>query len=197
VGDRELEIRLREVLAAVTRTDPGLLQLVRFATDNESFSVEIPLTLMVNGAMVRGRLTTPREFGEYVDESLVVGLTAAAGDEELSDAQRLLLEFFEAGFMRKAVDDQLARRSAIREYVRSRPADASPFRVTELSDDDLVNDAITAFAPQPALTLVDAEVWLVSTGWEPIGLMRVSMSQIAAWWLTGGASLDEGGPDSN
>jgi hypothetical protein len=176
-------------------TDSFLQMLISLST-GDFMSFDLPIALVVSGRMVRGRVTTPESFARHIDSQLdhvankaTIHVRGAADPDEgsvIEQIRKSLVTGLSNAFTR-SVEVRRKREKAERERLEAALGeadtwdDARPPSVDELPD-ELAKDLLAAQAPFTSLTLDQAEIY-IDGKWVTLGLIRVALSQVAAWWL--------------
>ncbi len=169
--------------------------LVGIAAGGEIY-FDLPIAMVVDGTMLRGRIARPEFFAGQVDDRLVQIANTAnikVHGPEGSDQQE------HAGQIREVLSKSLS--AAFRDMVaayRKREKEARdnleralgtndtwdpvhPPSIDDLSD-KLAKDLLIATAPFTTLALEQAEIY-VGGSWQALGVVRVALAHIGAWWL--------------
>jgi hypothetical protein len=175
-------------LAAIASSaghDQFLEALVRFA--DSTMSVGIPVRLIVGGYSVSGVLGADEAFASELERVLDVGLREA---EEASPEHRTLFaalrEHFAAGTffsrqMRKRREREDELRAAMREALGAEPPASYLETVAALPDD--IGRRFIGQRYHSAVTVRDA--WVTGPAGDTVSVpfIRVSLSDVSAWWL--------------
>lgn len=204
-----VEVILRQLVTmrVSTATDEQLAQLLRLV-DSATWSAPVPLTVLIDGALLRGLLVPSEVSASYLDDALTRSARSAVsrleGDDELTtepgtqDAPNLELLLQQArAFMSRA-----RRRlfSAAQARARQRNANAlvaldrwlasyehnsrlTPLDVpgTYADPESVARAVIPYMAGQPAMTLSEVKM-LVGGEWLVVpSPVRVAVHRIGAW----------------
>jgi hypothetical protein len=185
--------RLTEILYRL-RGDYLLESLVDLFS-GDLISGDLPVTFLIDGVTIRGRLAPPEDFAANVDATLAefarlatyrVDSEAGTDASQSEVARQALLEVFD-GYFQKQVESRRRfnrRVEAILHELRASsgtgPDEALDFG--KLSDDQMA-DALAYLSPKSVVTLTQAELLLAGQGWVAVGQMRVATRSIDAWWL--------------
>jgi len=154
-----------DLLRLGQRPDPYLAFLITLGEGG----ARLPIGLVVGHTMVRGAIATDIRFAEALDGAMAVMAQASGGTLDSSGS-------LDRAFVRSAQQTE-ERRKAGFELLEGLG--------TGLSIDDIAPDnfrsALEVLVPVRSFTLADAQV-LVSQAWVDIGVMRISIDHVAAWW---------------
>lgn len=181
--------RLAEVLSRL-RGD-GLLQGWLELLIN-ALTLNIPINLAVDGQVFRGYIASTETAAAHLDSQLANWISLA--EVETSDSSESA-----AADVKAKLQESLAGRFSAQAYSRREYEQRTADRLAEIwgkprgegyedrpsidsLPDDLVSDVVDYLAPRAAITLTDAEI-LVGETWVRVGLTRVIVSHIGAWWL--------------
>jgi hypothetical protein len=154
--------------------------------------VGVPVTLIVDGFLVRGVLAPSDRFAQDADTKIAKGMESAnitgSVSEEHSERVRAqlaqdirgasLLEHLAQSGRRYYQESQVRLQS----HVEGLP-EGSRLGLDDVPE-DLWPDFLNAEGPFLALTLEQSEIFHPATGWTSIGYMRVQMDHIGAWWIS-------------
>ena len=191
--DQELnDLRLKEIRGRISQADPLLVSLVNFARHTSPF--QYGSVLLLDGVMITGVPGPSASTGEILDRQSVkflrsmqamnisAGLDSAAWQETIEWFKQNRLFYSQA----KTDDEGQSK-------VYEKLGNVAINDLTELLDrpDDLADEAVNAFIPPKAFTLVDARIRPASNDtWQEVPNIRVSFSSVRAWW-----TFDLGVPD--
>jgi hypothetical protein len=182
--DHELDLRLEEIRGRISPVDPLLASLIN-TTARVGLDIQLGLVFVLGGATVRGVPVKSVKTGEVLDRDarwffqVIRAMALAAGSEEsdweeYQEISSAWNSFTELG------DREVTKRAELFEAIDARGIGALA-DVTELPD-DLAREAVAVLSPAKAVTLESAEIRIGEGTWEPIGLMRVQLAQVQAWW---------------
>jgi hypothetical protein len=164
-------------IASAQRIDRYLVGLASLAEAN----IETVVGLVLNGAIVVGRIVSPEAMARAVDQHMLnileIGEAASSEDATVWEEARKTVE----GENVKVVhEERLARQEMIARHGELYGDTRVP--PTEMPD-DLAREVI-ADATRVALTLVDAHIFPPGVR-EPIDVpvMRVDIRQVGGWWI--------------
>ncbi len=212
-GEATLEAILRQLVAlrSGTAVDDQLLQLIRLV-DSATWSAPIPITLLVDGALLRGSLVPGEVSAAYLDEALERSAHAAVSQLE-SDVPATS-ESEESDVSENARELIISQARAFSKRMRRRPFSNSQTRIRQRNANALIaisrwhqsqahdsrltpldisgdytdpaspaRDVIPYITGQRALTLADVKM-LVGGEWLAIPApVRVVVGRIGAWAL--------------
>jgi hypothetical protein len=164
--DRELDLRLNEIRGRISQADPLLVRLLNFATHFAN-PFQYGLVLILDGVTVMGTPGPSTSTGEILDRQTV--------------------RYF------RSIYSQAKRADEAQAKVYEKMGSAVINDLTELLDrpDNLADEAVEAFIPPKAFTLINASMLQVNSNtWQSVPNMRVSISAVRAWW-----TFDLGVPD--
>jgi len=169
--------------------DRFLQSVIGLAT-GETLSFDMPITLLVSGVLVRGRLAPPEAFAGFLDAKLRRLAETATfnvqGAMTQEDMRKEVAKGFEGAFAEIVETMRLQRRRGRErlEEVWGPPTEWDRENPPENDDlpDDLAKVALVASAPTTAFSLSSAEAY-VGGSWVPIGMARILVGQIGAWWI--------------
>jgi hypothetical protein len=190
-----LEARRLTAIQQSLGTDSFLQTLISLST-SDFVSFDTPIAMVVNGRLVRGRIAPPESFARHIDTQLerfantaTINAKVAEGqdkDAAVDQIRKGLVKGLSNAFTR-GVEARRKREKVGRERLEATFGepdswdDKPPPSVDELPD-DLALDLLEVQAPFTSLTLEQAEIYLDGK-WLTLGLIRVVLSQVAAWWL--------------
>lgn len=206
-----IEAILRQVAAlrAATGVDEQLLQLVRLV-DSATWSSPVPMTLLVDGTLMRGVLVPSEVSAAFFDDALLRVASRPAAETSQEEVGRQVAEDSETSSPENVLPMEQARAFAKRigrrlfrtQQVRAREKNANALRVINewyrarghdkrltafdfpgsYSDpSSSVRDVVNYAIGQRAITLVEVEV-MSSSEWVRLpGPVRVGISRIGAW----------------
>jgi hypothetical protein len=200
-----LEAILRQLVAlrSATAVDDQLTQLIRMV-DSATWSAPVPMTLLVDGALLRGVLVPGEVNAAYLDEALARSATATVSQRESGDSGGETPDGGEGLILRQArgFAQRMGRRpfGSSQARIRERNANAlvalnrwheSPEHDKRLTPLEIpgdftdptspARDVIPYMTSQRALTLADVKM-LVAGEWLAIGApVRVVVGRIGAW----------------
>jgi hypothetical protein len=185
-------LRLIAILNALA-TDSILEGLTSLAT-GDTFSFDAPISVILDGHLIRGRLAKPEVFASLVDERLkaiaetaTFHLSGDATPETEVQTRRVLVESLSDGFGKNLRAARKREHRAMEMFERTWGAQDELDENGRPTIDDLSDaDALLALetqSPRVTLTLANAELFVPPGRWDPIGLMRISVRHIAGWWI--------------
>lgn len=186
--ERSIARRL-DVLLALQHAGDGLLETVHTVATGEASQIPLPIVLSVRGTLLRGIVATPEHTAKELDAALRRVLTTApiTGNDDPERARATLLEAFDGLFMDMASDASMHRQEASNRLTQLDEEDDEieliPGRVIDQVTDEDFDLLRTLFAGTPIIDLKNAELLTLSTGWEPVGAVRVREAAIDAWWV--------------
>ncbi|HEV7400825.1 MAG TPA: hypothetical protein VGN84_11225 [Solirubrobacterales bacterium] len=146
-----------------------------------------------------------KRYAEQLDERLATGLSTYAAEFEEGEAQRVGAEAWSAAMAKNSFTKQYeiqvqAEEKHDQEITRiaeEKDTDRDGLKLDDLPDDLALDDiAVHPYPPLATLTLENAVI-LVLPFWreDPIGTVRIQISQIGAWWTDIGAGPEVSEPD--
>lgn len=183
-------LRLRQVAQSARRGDPALESLIDLSSEGSIFSTDLQLTFLMGGVLLNGRLMQETAFATHIDRTFSTMVTKAAihvpEGSDPEDFRKVLLDVFEKdGVHRAAAERELQTSRARTERLMAAFPDP-PERgldLEDINDQSLAEDLVAHKAPRRSIALRDASVLLPSGGWQEIGVVRISVAQVDAWWL--------------
>lgn len=191
MASRDQLTRRLDLLLNLTAWDGQLETLLRLTRLVPGVGVGVGVTLVVNGALLRGTLATSEGFARDADKKIAVGSeNARVSGAEGDAATEVSLQI--SKLLREAETLSKPARDAQKAYFDARDkVDAYMESVDKkfaLSIDDipaeLLHDYFEVSTPHMVFTLENAEIRLPGEGWIHVGFIRVSQSHISAWWVT-------------
>jgi hypothetical protein len=191
--DRELDLRLKEIRGRISQADPLLVRLLNFATHFAN-PFQYGLVLILDGVTVMGTPGPSTSTGEILDRQTVryfrsmQAMDISVGRD--GRGWRETVEWFEQNPL---FYSQAKRADEAQAKVYEKMGSAVINDLTELLDrpDNLADEAVEAFIPPKAFTLINASMLQVNSNtWQSVPNMRVSISAVRAWW-----TFDLGVPD--
>src|ERR1700683_3019120 len=154
--------------------------------------VGVPVTLIVDGFLVRGVLAPSDRFAQDADTKVANGMESAniTGSVSEEHSQRVraqlaqdirgasLLEQLAKSGRRQYQESQIR----IQSYVEGLP-EGSRLTLDDVPE-DLWPDFLNAEGTILALTLERSEIFHPGIGWTSTGYMRVHMDHIGGWWIS-------------
>lgn len=128
-----------------------------------------PIGIVVSGVVVRGALSASTKTAQEVDAALLQVIDSMFVDSEE-------LRAVTAGAFLKLAESIGENIKRARELLAAYPEDAT---IDDLSDEDF--QGTLGLGVNAVIDLVDAKV-LVSGQWIEVGVMRISIDQVGAWW---------------
>lgn len=176
---------LAALAVAARRDDFALDRLMTLA----ELGVGIEITVIAGGKVIHGVIATSEMYAAHFDEIMDKGLgDAAKRQPQLSDVEKDYAQ---------AVRKGLKEAPAVREFEQSREADEKYNEELAAAtadkpdgwdyrdlDEELARKLIAKVGPRMTLTLKDATV-ITTVPMFPaeVGWVRVSVANIAAWWI--------------
>lgn len=187
-----LEKEVSRLRAEQPKADPELRHLMRLADLNDSGYIGLNITVAVAGKMIQGTLMGEKAYAEYLDGNLADGMRrtvdAMGSTDPLREAGDEWANTIEGEFKRlytKRRDRHEEHSERLDEVSDDRDTDRSALRLDDLPD-DLAADNIELQPYRPAaLTLDNAVLLTPPIGERDLGVVRILVSQIGAWWLAG------------
>lgn len=178
--DRAMDLRLQELRGRTLHVDPLLAQLVNVCTRG-GFVIQVGLVAVVGGVLIRGVPAETTAMSDPLDDDVrffldVLSRRVEEAGHEVSEIRKMADTFRLFG--------NTARTSATRRaeaHDRLKDLDEIPNRLHTLPD-DLQDDALEVSFPPKAVTLERAQVRFPDGAWEDMGIVRVLLSQVGAWW---------------
>ena len=168
----------------------------------ENGGVGFPVGLIVGGHVINGNLGNASQFASELDRTLQIAL------EET--------QIWRSG---RGVEPDSAREDriragisfALREHSFSSVAETNQRQLAEMTAEieSLINEGTLDVEEPPSnlveqlsqyltgrvsITIIDSSIHMPGLGWEEIGVMRVRVDQISAWWPLGQESSKEDAP---
>lgn len=166
-------------------SDP-LLQTLREISFSESFSIELPLTVLVGSARIEGHASLPAKFFEHLREQLPAGIRDSRTFSEAEGSNKAAMAAVAEGLERgmdetvKAIESHQERRRELADRLDSLDEGSDEAKAAQDELDKLGKVG-------PALTIRQARVY--GPGYNPLvgplepAFVRVMASSIDAWWL--------------
>jgi hypothetical protein len=180
----------RSILRKIPSPDRQLGFLADFLADGEIFNFPVPLGFIVGGFRVRGNLASSIEWANNVDRSLVSIIDSATflvngetPSEEGADSR--VMSTFREGFegqFEGLAKDALEFRSRTQKRIQELAGDDESVRLEDVPE-DFLNDYIDHVAPREIIILSNAEIWSSESGWMSMGMMRLKIRSVSAWWF--------------
>lgn len=182
--DRELDLRLKEIRGRISQADPLLVRLLNIAAASPA-SIQYGLVLILDGVTVRGIPSPSSSTGELLDMQSIrylrsmQALAISAGGDAGSWPQIIQWYKEASPYQTQAKNDDEAQSKVLAEI-----GDTPIKDLTELLDrPDLAEEAINAFIPPKAFTLINAQIRPTDgNAWESVPNIRVSLSSVRVWW---------------
>ena len=182
--DPELDLRLKEIRGRISEADPLLVRLLNFATTSPA-SFQYGLVLILDGVTVMGVPGPSASTGKLLDEQSIRYLRSmqamamiTGGDAE---SWPQIIQWYREAL---PYQTQAANFDEAQTKVLEQIGDVAVNDLTELLDrPELAEQAINAFTPPKAFTLINARIRPTDGGpWETVPNMRVSLPSVRAWW---------------
>ena len=164
---------------AVDRSDL-LLDALRFiAVGSEGAGLGVPVTLLVDGVLIRGTTASELEAARRLDRAIAAMIQPTdVTDESTVELANL---FAEDGPFEGIVQHREDRLRESLAFVDDLAGSSDPaFDLTTIPQHVAV-DYAQARKTATALMLTDAHIY-VANGWQLIGDLRVVIDHIGAWW---------------
>lgn len=170
----------------------ALLHLVVGLASGQTFSMSLNITLLVDGALIRGQMTNPQELASALDaqissalQTAPINFTGPPDADSERDVRDALRQSLESAFQRalERTERRVDRGRMAMEAAWGSP-DTWDDRLPNPDElpDDVVEEALEALAPPATVTLRNAEIlWPVTGRWTPVGYMRVALSHVSGW----------------
>jgi hypothetical protein len=163
-------------IASAQRVDRYLVGLASLA-DAE---IDTVVGLVLNGAIVVGRIVSPEAMARALDEHVLSLLKMNAASSDDATAWEEAKKAVDGGHVKVVQEERQARQDMIARH-RELYGDerVSPTEMPEDLAREVIADGIRV-----AITLADANVFPPGTR-EPIdvGVMRVDIRQVGGWWI--------------
>jgi len=186
-----LEKQVVRLAADLPQPDPVLQRLLRLTDLKDTGYIGLAISVVTAGKLIRGNLMGTRAYLERLDEDLDKALTKFASSLDEGDATRQAAEEwrdaiagnFTAAY-RKQLEGEKAHEETLDRISEERDTDRDALLLDDLPD-DVAEDDIALHPPLARTTLVlDNAVLVVPPLREdPIGIVRIPIAQIGAWWL--------------
>ncbi len=197
-----LEKKVTRLAVDLPAPDPAL-QLLLLLTDlDDTGYIGLAISVVTGGKVIRGNLMGTKAYAERLDKDLGEAMdNFAAGLPEDDSKRRVAEEWRDAiagGFAaryRSGLDDEKEHDEMLDRISDERDTDRDALLLDDLPDD--VAEADIALHPAPAraaLTLENAVLMTPPIREDSIGIVRIPISQIGAWWLNVGLGTED--PDS-
>ncbi len=193
--DRKLSSETRRLIAILNAlaTDPMLDLLISLAA-GDRISFDAPISVMLDGQLIRGRIAKPEVFAGILDERLkaiaqtaTLHLVGAANAEAEGQTRKALVESLSDAFSQdlRVARERERHAKEVLERVWGTPdeheEDTNP-TIDDLPDAEALL-ALQTLGPRVTLTLDQAELYVPPARWDPIGVVRLSVQHIAGWWM--------------
>jgi hypothetical protein len=182
--DPELDLRLKEIRGRISEADPLLVRLLNFATTSPA-SFQYGLVLILDGVTVMGVPGPSASTGKLLDGQSIRYLRSMQAMAMITGGDagswpQIIQWYREASPYQKQAENFDEAQSKVLEQI----GDAAVNDLTELLDrPELAEQAINAFTPPKAFTLINARIRPIDGGpWETVPNMRVSLPSVRAWW---------------
>jgi hypothetical protein len=174
----------------------SVLQLLLAIAASGTLSFDLPISLLVDGVILKGRIARPEAIAAQLDQRVehvvrtavlnVTGTDVALSEDRLATIREAMMNALSGAFTanlaayRKREDE--AQKKLDAELGTAEAWD--PVHPPLLDDlpDSIVHEFLFATAPFTSLTLDQAEIYS-DRAWQPLGLVRVAIAHIGAWWL--------------
>ncbi|MEJ7764035.1 MAG: hypothetical protein WKF86_00925 [Acidimicrobiales bacterium] len=190
MSDWMSSLRLRQVAQSARRGDPALESLIDLSSEGSIFSTDPLLTFLMGGVLLNGRLMQETAFATHIDRTFSTIVTKAAvhvpEGSDPEDFRKVLLNFFDKdGVHRAAAERDLQTSRARTERLMAAFPDPPEggLDLEDINDQSLAEDLVAHRAPRRSIALRDASLLLPSGDWQEIGVVRISVAQVDAWWL--------------
>jgi hypothetical protein len=185
--------------------DWSLEELLRMVEDT---GMPFPLTVLVQGYLVKGRAVKSEQWADHLD-SVMDDLLGAAANAIAAEQQGLSAEDFAsvratAGDVekwraerrdegwRRQIDEGRRKRADLSERLEEATGGERDYPLERLPD-ELARAEVELGLPPASLTLADATIIAPGPGGAAqLPIIRVLVREVAAWW-PGSFMLDEGG----
>jgi hypothetical protein len=163
---------------------------MRLADLSDFGHIGLNITVAVAGKVIQGTLMGEKAYAEYLDRNLAKGMrrtvSAMGPTDPLREAGDEWASTIEGEFERLYTErrDMHEKHSESLDKVSDdRDTDRSALRLDDLPD-DLAADNVALQPYRPAaLTLDNAVLLTPPIGERDLGVVRILVSQIGAWWL--------------
>jgi hypothetical protein len=198
-----LEKQVGRLAVDLPQPDPVLQRLLRLTDLRDAGYIGLSISVVTAGKLIHGNLMGTRAYLERLDDDLDKALTKFASNLDEGDPTREAAEEW-----RDAIEGNFAaayhkQREREREHEETldrisdeRDTDRDALLLDDLPDDVAADDI--ALHPSPArttLVLDNAVLLNPPLGEEHIGIVRIPIAQIGAWWLNMGLDGDDDGED--
>jgi hypothetical protein len=163
-------------IAAAQRVDRYLVELASLADSD----IDTVVGLVLNGAVIVGRIVSPEAMARTIDEHLLTLLEMSATASSETQAWEDLKDAVSGENVRRVHEDRKARRDMIERHNALCGEERVP--PSEMPED--LARAVIADNARVVMTLADAKVFPPGTR-EPldVAVMRVDIRQVGAWWM--------------
>jgi hypothetical protein len=197
-----IEKQLAGLAASLPRTDAVLQMLLR-VTDLHQVSVGLNITVLVDGYLIRGNLMGSPRYAAQLEAGLEAGILETVQRYGEDDPRGMAAEAWRAAMAGKFSEQARESDEAEESHFKAmeKIADDEGVSIDAIGFENLPDDvALTEIfrtASRSVLTLENA-VLLVPPMFreDPIGVVRVHTSQIAAWWTRTEPADVPPGPES-
>lgn len=181
--DRDLAIALKEIRQRISRVDPLLVRLINLA--HGTIPIQYGVSVRLGGATISGIPAPSDTTGEILDKQTLrfvqimhaMSLAAGHGEGTWPEIEGMIREA--RTFLETAKDEDNAD-SRLMSYMSDNKLEQWP-KIADLPD-ELVDDAISTWAPPKAFTLTNATIMKDNGRSEEIGNIRINLASVEAWW---------------
>lgn len=186
-----LEKQVARIAVEMPRTDPVLQLLLRLADLNDTGHIGLSMSIVTSGKLMRGNLMGAKAHAEKLDQGLQDAMTGFAADLTEDDMRRHAAEewrdaiagSFTAVYQRR-IDEEREHEETLERIADERDTDQAALLLDDLPDETAEVDI--ALNPAPARTVLSLDNAVLVTPpvrEEAIGIVRIPIAQIGAWWL--------------
>ena len=194
--DRELSIALKEIRQRISQVDPLLARLVNLA--HGSIPIQYGVSVRIGAATISGIPAPGSVTGELLDRQTLrfvqimhaLSVTAGIDDGSWSEIEDLVRE---AKTFLETANHEVDANSRLLSYVSNAKLERLP-NIADLPD-ELIDDAVAAWAPPKAFTLTNATIVKDNGTQENLGTIRISLARVEAWW-TFDLAIPDGAQDT-
>jgi hypothetical protein len=186
-----LEKQVARMAADLPRPDPALQKLLRLTDLDEAGYVGLVISVVAGGKVIRGNLMGSGSYFERLDEDLEKAMTKFAAGLGEDDSRRQIAEQWRDGIAghfaaayRRGLEEEKEHGETLDQISDERDTERDSLLLDDLPDD--VAETDIAFDPPPlrtALTLENAVIITPPFREDAIGIVRIAITQIGAWWL--------------
>ncbi len=197
-----LEKQVARLATDLPRPDPVLQRLLRLTDLDDTGYIGLAISVVTAGKLIRGNLMGTGAYLQRLDEDLNKALTKFASNLDEGDPTRQAAEEWRdavegnfAAAHREHLEGEKEHEKTLDRISEERDTDRDALLLDDLPD-DVAEDDIALHPPPARTTLVldNAVLAVPPPTWEePIGLVRIPIAQIGAWWLNMGLGQDDDG----